>query len=480
VKPRFQRPLPAFIGLLLLAGLGCGVIGFVENPAPLAGPAYWAAQTSTPIPTVTVFLGTTTPVYPATPVPGQITAEPGWTTVTATPLVPPPTMTPFGFTATPYWVTTTPVYITETPVPPWTTTPGLPQIGYTTPAPTETPHYRIGTFYMHSDVYTTGPNGLVFRLIDHQTQASPRDEAATYHFLTVRVTNYSSEAAIVPATDLFFIRRVVQGGDVVTGRWVPQNEPLIARGLPAYETQQLDPIPPNGRRDIVLGFVVPNGQVPEIGLITNWQRPVEGGLPVWFYLEADPLGPLVDALQPPPPTPIVLDETWPGSGGSPGGGGGMWPTTGTITRGFGCAEYYTGISGAGYGCPPERSWFHNGVDIANSQGTAVWSPVDGQLLYAGSNPTGADCSAIPGSQPPHQGLGNYQRLQGSDGSGAVTLHYFGHLSAFTVTGGGVTAGQVTAEMGSTGCSTGPHLHWMVYRDGSLIDPAAWAGPGPAP
>jgi hypothetical protein len=330
VKPGIQRLLPAIIGLLLLAGLGCGVIGFVENPAPLIGPAYWAAQTSTPIPTVTVFLGTTTPVYPATPVPGQITAEPGWTTVTATPLVPPPTMTPFGFTATPYWVTTTPVYITETPVPPWTTTPGLPQIGYTTPVPTETPYYRIGTFYMHSDVYTTGPNGLVFRLIDHQSQPSPRDEAATYHFLTVRVTNYSSEAAIVPASDLFFIRRVVQGEDAVTGRWVPQNEPLIARGLPAYETQQLDPIPPDGRRDIVLGFVVPNGQVPEIGLITNWQRPVEGGLPVWFYLEADPLGPLVDALQPPPPTPVVLDETWPGPGGSPGGGGGMWPTTGTL------------------------------------------------------------------------------------------------------------------------------------------------------
>jgi murein DD-endopeptidase MepM/ murein hydrolase activator NlpD len=154
--------------------------------------------------------------------------------------------------------------------------------------------------------------------------------------------------------------------------------------------------------------------------------------------------------------------------------------TRTITRGFGCAEYYTGISGAGYGCPPERPWFHNGVDIANSQGMAVWSPVDGQLLYAGPNPTGADCSSIPGSQAPHEGLGNYQRLQGADGSGATTLHYFGHLSAFTVTGGGVTAGQVTAEMGSTGCSTGSHLHWMVYRDGSLIDPAAWAGPGPAP
>lgn len=468
-----QRPFLLTASLFILTSLGCGIIGFVENPASLSGPAYWAAETATPVPTVTRFLGTTTPVFAATPVPAVITTTPAWTTITATPLLPPPTATPVGFTATPYRVTTTPAAITETPVPPVTTTPGLPMIGYTTPEPLETPYYRTGTFYMHSDVYIGGPDGLVFRLVGHETQPSPRQDTAVYHFLTVRVTNYTSEETVVPISDLFFIRRVQQGEGVLHGRWMPQNEPLIARRLPAYETQQLPPVPSGGQREFVLGFVVPDGEVAEIGLITNWNRPVTGGLPVWFYLTTDLLGPFTDAFQPPPPTPVVLDDGATYAGDTPDSG--QWPTTGTITRGFGCHALYTGIDGTGFGCPADRPWFHNGVDIANTQGTPIWSPVTGTLIFAGANSTGPDCADIPGSQAPHEGLGNYQRV-----SGDSTLHYFGHLSRFLVTTGSVNAGQTVAEMGSTGCSTGSHLHWIVYQNGTLIDPAQWAGPGPNP
>lgn len=466
-----QRSLLAPAALFLLAGLGCGIIGFIENPAPLSGPAYWAAETGTPVPTVTVFLGTSTPVYADTPVPALITTTPEWTTVTPV----------FLNTPTPYWVTTTPIYITETPEPPVTTTPGLPLIGFSTPEPLETPYYRIGTFYMNSDVYVGGPNGLVFRITNHETQPSPNSDEATYHFITIQVTNYTAGEVIVPVSDVFFIRRIQRDGELLMGRWVAQNEPIIARGLPAYETQQLDPIPPDGERDFILGFVVPNGDVRELGLITDWNRPVEGGLPVWFYLEDDPLGPFEDAYRPPPPTPVVLDDGGTqGSPGDPGSGNGLWPTTGFVTRGFGCHELYTGIDGTGFGCPPERPWFHNGVDIANVQGTLIWSPVDGVMLYAGPNSAGPDCSHIPGSQPPHEGLGNYQRVSGEGTGGASTVHYFGHLSGFLVTSGSVTAGQNVAEMGSTGCSTGSHLHWIVYQNGNLVDPALWAGPGPSP
>lgn len=456
--------------LFLVATFGCGVIGFIENPAPLTGPAYWAAATGIPAPTVTVVLGTTTPVYAATAVPGEITTTPDWTTVT--PL--------FLSTPTLYWVTTTPLVITTTPdgSPPLTTTPGLPIIGFTTPAPLATPYYRVGTFYMNSDVYVTGPNGLVFRLTGHEMQPSPNNDGATYHYFTLNVTNYTDAATIVPVTDVFFIRRVQQDETLLTGRWTPQNEPLLARNLPTYDTQQLTPILPDETRAFWLGFVVPNGAVRELGLITDWSRPVAGGLPVWFYLEDDPLGPFTDAIQPPLPTPVVLDDGGTfsgGGGGEPGSGAGGWPTTGFITRGFGCHELYTGIDGTGFGCPPERQWFHNGVDIANSQGTLIWSPVAGTMVYAGPNSTGPDCSHIPGSQPPHEGLGNYQRI-----SGGGTLHYFGHLSSFLLTSGAVSAGQLVAEMGSTGCSTGSHLHWTLYQNGNLIDPAQWAGPGPNP
>ena len=188
-----------------------------------------------------------------------------------------------------------------------------------------------------------------------------------------------------------------------------------------------------------------------MGLITDWKRPVEGGLPVWFYLEDDPLGPFNDAFQPPPPTPVVLDDgQYAGLvPATPAAATACGPTTGFISRGFGCHELYTGIDGTGFGCPPERPWFHNGVDIANSQGTLIWSPVAGTLAYAGPNSTGPDCSDIPGSQPPHEGLGNYQRLSGGD-----TLHYFGHLSSFLVTSGSVSPGENVAEMGSTGLQYG--------------------------
>ena len=75
----------------------------------------------------------------------------------------------------------------------------------------------------------------------------------------------------------FFIRRVVQNDDLLTGRWVPKNEPLIAHGLPAYDTQQLDPILPDGERDFILGFVLPHGDVPEVGLITEWNGRLKEG-----------------------------------------------------------------------------------------------------------------------------------------------------------------------------------------------------------
>ncbi|MBK9055811.1 MAG: M23 family metallopeptidase [Chloroflexi bacterium] len=490
-----------FIGTTVLALLGCGLVSVATNPAPLAGVPYWTAQTATPVATVTVFLGTTTPVFPPTPIPGVltlppqvITTVPEWTTATATSEPPwlPPTATPFGFTATPLWitttpgqVTTTPEFITETPVPPWTTTPSLPLIGHTTPVPTETPYYRVGTFYMNSDIYLGSPQGPVLRVTAYETQPSPNQPGAVYHYLTVQLKNLSQADLTLPLSDWLFVRQVDPSAELpLMARWTTQNEPLIARQLPPY-IGQLTPVPAGEIREMVVAFTLPEGEVEAVGFITNWQLPVEGGLPIWVYLHDDLTGPYVDAVQPPPPTPAVLDDplAWQGSvppigtlpAGTPfpGGGQGLWPTTGTITRGFGCSASYTGIDGTGYGCPPERIWFHNGVDIANSQGTLIWSPVDGNVVYAGPNATGPDCSSIPGSQPPHNGLGFYQRVQGSD-----TLHYLGHLSGFFVTGGPVAAAQGIAEMGSTGCSTGSHLHWIVYLNGQLVDPAAWAGPGP--
>jgi len=488
------------VAVLVLSTLACEIAG-LENPAGLAGKSYWAAETGTPIPTVTTFLGTTTPVFPPTPVPGvqtvppdYVTVPPIWMTVTATP-DPPwaiPTSTPFGFTATPYWVTstpewvtTTPVYITETPVPPWTTTPSLPIYGFTTPSPLETPYYRVGTFYFNQDVYIGGPNGVVFNIQSHDTEPSPNSTEAAYHYLELLVKNHTGQDGLfIPFADVFFIRHVVQpDGSVTVGRWTAANEPLLYRGLSLAVDLQLDTFDDDEERTVTLGFVVPNGTVNEVGVTTDWNRPVEGGLPIWFILAQDPGpdSPYESAYKPPPPTAVIFDEnnTYnPFPGGTPGTpppGLGLWPTNGYVTRGFSCQEFFTGVDGSGWGCPPDRPWFHTGVDIANVNGNPVWSPINGSILYAGPNSGGPDCSSIPGSQPPYEGFGNYIRLGDSS-----TTHILAHLSGFVVTSGSVTAAQQVGLMGSTGCSSGPHLHWQMYQSGNLIDPASWAGPGPPP
>lgn len=480
-----QRTILFAITVLLLAALGCSAIGVVINPdtpvAVLGGVSYWAAETGTPIPTVTVFLGTTTPVFDPTDPPIMITTTPEWTTVTATPILPPPTATPFGFVATPYWVTTTPVYMTSTPEPPVTTTPSMPVYGFTTPSPLETPYYRVGTFYMNSDVYINGPDGVVFNLTDYEFEDIPGE--ATYHYFTIVVKNHTGvDNLVVPVADVVFVRHVYADGKRITGRWPSQNEPLSSRGLPLAADEQLIPLADEEERIYVIGIATPDGVIDELGVVTDWARPVEGGLPIWFLLEDDPGpdAPYTSAYKPPPPTPIIFDEnnTY-NPGGPPNGtpppGIGLWPTNGIVTRGFECVTYFTGVSGAGWGCPPTLEWFHTGVDIANVNGNPIWSPIDGTITYAGPNPTGPDCSTIPGAQPPYEGFGNHIRLQDSS-----TSHILAHLSTFVLTSGPVTAGQQVAGMGSTGCSTGPHLHWQMYQGGTLIDPASWAGPGPPP
>ncbi len=482
-----------FISLLLLAGLACSQMSLMGGTEALSGQAYWTNATNTPLPTQTVFLGMTTPVYPPTPVPAVITTEPEWTTVTATsnPSWEPPTATPFGdLTATPYWVTTTPVWITETPLPPWTTTPELPMIGFTTPVPADTPYYRVGTFYLHQDVYIDGPQSLVFRVTNWSNSLNPDNPAEIYLLIDVTVKNRSGRETAVAISDLFFIREVQTAEGVIRGVWLPKNDPLTSQGLPTYEEQlltadgQLLRLAGGEERDYILGFILPNSTVQEIGLVTDWRRGVNGGVPIWFYLQEDPLAPFLEpctpyipGCEPLPPTPIVYDEngTYGGTGGTPPPGIGVWPTNGSVTRGYGCNEYYTGIDGSGFGCPPEQPWFHNGIDIANSAGNPIYSPIDGEMIFASFNPLAPDCSDIPGSQPPHQGLGNYQRI--TDG---LTHHYLGHLSSFLTTSGSVTTGQNVSLMGSTGCSTGAHLHWIVYDNGNLVDPAMWAGPGPPP
>lgn len=99
--------------------------------------------------------------------------------------------------------------------------------------------------------------------------------------------------------------------------------------------------------------------------------------------------------------------------------------------------------------------FHTGVDVSTAAGTPVLAAASGVVLLAGYNPGG---------------YGNYVVV--GHAGGFDTL--YGHLAAIAVrTGQTVAAGDPIGAEGSTGNSTGPHLHFEVRRSGQPVDPAAY-------
>jgi murein DD-endopeptidase MepM/ murein hydrolase activator NlpD len=94
---------------------------------------------------------------------------------------------------------------------------------------------------------------------------------------------------------------------------------------------------------------------------------------------------------------------------------------------------------------------HSGVDYAASYGSAIVAVSDGVVSYSGR----------------HGGHGKYVRIEHGGGLGSG----YAHMSSIAVSSGThVRAGQVIGYVGSTGLSTGPHLHFEVYRGNSKIDP----------
>ncbi len=98
--------------------------------------------------------------------------------------------------------------------------------------------------------------------------------------------------------------------------------------------------------------------------------------------------------------------------------------------------------------------FHQGVDIVASPGSRVVAPADGVVMQVG----------------PNGGLGNSILI--SHGYGLMTR--YGHLQAFNVKAGQkVRRGDVIGFVGSTGRSTGPHLHYEVVLHQRNVDPVRY-------
>lgn len=117
------------------------------------------------------------------------------------------------------------------------------------------------------------------------------------------------------------------------------------------------------------------------------------------------------------------------------------PVAGHVTSGYGMRRHPI----LGY------LRMHSGTDFAASWGSPIYAVTDGRVEYAGW----------------HGGHGNYVRLAHGD---EISTGY-GHMSRFVVAPGmNVRRGQIIGYVGSTGLSTGPHLHYEVYRGGQTVNP----------
>ena len=98
--------------------------------------------------------------------------------------------------------------------------------------------------------------------------------------------------------------------------------------------------------------------------------------------------------------------------------------------------------------------FHSGVDLAGSEGTPIYAARSGTVTTATYNGT----------------CGYYVTINHGDGYSSSYLH----MTGYTVkVGQKVSRGQVIGYMGSTGVSTGPHLHFSIYYNGSTVNPAKY-------
>jgi murein DD-endopeptidase MepM/ murein hydrolase activator NlpD len=110
--------------------------------------------------------------------------------------------------------------------------------------------------------------------------------------------------------------------------------------------------------------------------------------------------------------------------------------------------------------------FHNGIDIAAKQGTPLPTLWAGKVLQAGDTGAGGNTVTIDA---------------GADGQGRAIRYSYCHLHQIKVkVGQEVTAGQIVGTVGSTGRSTGPHLHYTLRVNGEAVDPQTftWAEASP--
>ncbi len=126
------------------------------------------------------------------------------------------------------------------------------------------------------------------------------------------------------------------------------------------------------------------------------------------------------------------------------------PNASRVSSVFGVRRYYNGVFANNY--------YHKGVDYAGGYGSPVVAPAAGKIRLVGKEA---------------EGFHVHGNVVGID-HGQGVLSIFLHLQDINVKEGDfVQPGQKIGTVGSTGASTGPHLHWGLYVNGIAVDPVPW-------
>jgi murein DD-endopeptidase MepM/ murein hydrolase activator NlpD len=119
---------------------------------------------------------------------------------------------------------------------------------------------------------------------------------------------------------------------------------------------------------------------------------------------------------------------------------------GNITEFFGTRRSYNG--------GPVGACGHEGTDFGVPGGTPIFAPARGRVVFAGLTQVRGNLTVI------------------DHGLGVFSAYY--HQSAIDVQAGQmVEPGQLIGKVGTTGLSTGNHLHWSMWANGEYVDPLEW-------
>src|SRR5690606_8104908 len=121
------------------------------------------------------------------------------------------------------------------------------------------------------------------------------------------------------------------------------------------------------------------------------------------------------------------------------------PSTGAITSQFGTRRDYNGGS---------LNTFHSGTDFGGGPGSPVPAPAAGVVVLTESLPVRGNATVI-------------------DHGWGVFTGYWHQTEILVAVGDVVQAGQKIGTIGSTGRSTGPHLHWEMWVGGNQVNPMQW-------